>query len=159
NLPAALKMTRPSYTGVQADALPEIGCDGAQVHLVSGEWRGRQGPIESLTGVFMTYLSMQPGSELSVGGSARRDLCRDVARGAVRIGETDVPKFHLAQLSPGDRVTIEAREQSLLLFGHADPLDEPVVAYGPFVMNSQEEIRQAILDYQAGKFGAELETA
>jgi redox-sensitive bicupin YhaK (pirin superfamily) len=159
NLPAALKMTHPRYSGVQADALPAIGCDGARVHLVAGEWHGRQGPIDSLTGVFMTYLTMQPGSELSFGGIEGRDVFLYVARGAVRIGGTDVPKFNLAQLTPGDRVTIEAREQSLLLFGHADPLDEPVVAYGPFVMNSQEEIRQAITDYQAGKFGAELADA
>jgi len=156
NLPAAHKMTPPRYTGVQAEAIPAIGCDGAQVHLVAGDWHGQLGPIESITGVFMTFLTMQPGSQLSFGGIAGRDLFLNVAHGAVRIDGTDVPKFNLAQLSPAESIAIEAREQSLVLFGHADPIDEPVVAYGPFVMNTEEEIREAIRDYQAGKFGAEL---
>ena len=159
NLPSELKMTRPRYTGVQADAIPAIGCDGAQVHLVSGEWHGRHGPIDSLTGVFMTFLTMQSGSTLNFGGITGRDVFFYVAHGAVRIGGTDVPSFNLARLGPGDSIAIEARERWLVLFGHADPIDEPVVAYGPFVMNTEQEIREAIRDYQAGKFGAELVSA
>jgi hypothetical protein len=159
NLPAALKMSPPRYIGAQADAIPVIGCDGAKVHLIAGDWHGRQGPIDSRTGVFMSYLTMTAGSELRFGDLTGRDLFLYVVHGGVRIDGTDVPKFNLARLSAGDSIAIEAREQSLVLFGHADPIDEPVVAYGPFVMNSEAEIHDAIRDYQAGKFGRELESA
>jgi redox-sensitive bicupin YhaK (pirin superfamily) len=75
------------------------------------------------------------------------------ARGVFHVEATAVPHFHLAELTPGDRVTITAAEPALFLFGHAAPIDEPIVAHGPFVMNSEAEIRQAFHDYQAGKFG------
>jgi len=63
--------------------------------------------------------------------------------------------FHLVDWNDdGDEIEVEAVEDSLILFGHAKPYGEPVVAHGPFVMNTREEIVQAIRDYQAGKFGA-----
>ena len=63
-------------------------------------------------------------------------------------------QHHLVELDlAGDELTIEATSDARLLFGHGDPIDEPVVAHGPFVMNTVDEIRQAIVDYQAGKFG------
>jgi quercetin 2,3-dioxygenase len=78
-----------------------------------------------------------------------------VIRGAARIGGEDVRQFTLAELSEeGDSVEWSAVDETLVLFGHADPIDEPVVSHGPFVMNTREEISQAIADYQAGKFGA-----
>ena len=75
----------------------------------------------------------------------------------VDVAGTAVEPWHLVELNDdGDGVVMEAGdEEVLLLFGHADPIGEPVVSYGPFVMNSEAEIRQAILDYQAGKFDRE----
>jgi redox-sensitive bicupin YhaK (pirin superfamily) len=86
-------------------------------------------------------------------GLEGRDVFLYGARGMFHVEGTAVPHFHLAELTPGDRVTITATEPALLLFGHAEPIDEPIVAHGPFVMNSEAEIRQAFHDYQAGKFG------
>ena len=74
-------------------------------------------------------------------------------RGCIEVAGRQVPQFHLARLSEGDSVAITTTEPALFLFGHADPIPEAVVAHGPFVMNSMEEIRQAFADYQAGKFG------
>ncbi len=153
NLPARLKMTRPRYIGVQADAIPAISVDGAVVHLVSGEWQGRRGAIESLTGVFMTFVEAEAGARVTFDGLAGRDVFLYAARGSVEVAGTRVPRFALAELGEGDSVTIEASERALFLFGHAEPIDEPIVARGPFVMNSIEEIRQAYADYQAGRFG------
>jgi redox-sensitive bicupin YhaK (pirin superfamily) len=66
-----------------------------------------------------------------------------------------VPHWHLIELNEdGDSVEISAQSDAVLLFGHAEPIGAPVVAYGPFVMNTREEIMQAINDYQAGKFNA-----
>jgi redox-sensitive bicupin YhaK (pirin superfamily) len=156
NLPARLKMTEPRYTGVQADAIPAIATgDGkGTVHLIAGAWQGARGPVESITGVFMTWVELGAGARVSFDGLARRDVFLYVVRGRIAVGPDEAPEHHLVELSQdGDAVTIEARADAVLLFGHADPIGEPVVAYGPFVMNTREEIQRAIADYQAGKFG------
>lgn len=150
NLPARLKMTTPRYFGVQADAIPVI--DG--VHLIAGAYRGASGPIPSLTGAFMSFVTLAAGETVTFDGLSGRDVFLYCARGAIELGGTKVPHFHLAELGDGDSVTITASEPALFLFGHADPIPEPIVAHGPFVMNTADEIRQAYRDYQTGKFGA-----
>lgn len=153
NLPARLKMTAPLYVGVQADGIPAITAEGTTVHLVSGEWQRRKGVIESLTGVFLSWVEAQPGARVTFDRLSGRDVFLYAVRGGIEVAGRQVPQFHLARLSEGDSVTITATEPALFLFGHADPIPEAVVAHGPFVMNSMEEIRQAFADYQAGKFG------
>ena len=153
NLPARLKMTAPRYVGVQAEGIPAIAAEGATVHLISGDYQGRSGAIESLTGVFLTWVELQPGAEIRFDGLSGRDVFLYSARGVFAVDEVTVPRFTLAELGDGDSVTLTASEPALLVFGHADPIDEPIVSHGPFVMNTVEEIRQAFADYQAGKFG------
>ncbi|ESQ92701.1 nuclease PIN [Asticcacaulis sp. AC460] len=153
NLPARLKMTQPGYTGVQADQIPAIAGDNTKVHLVSGEYQGATGAITSLTGVFMTWIELQPGGQISFDGLGGRDIFCYVVRGDVAINGADVAKWNLVEFAEGDLVDIEAVSGSLVLFGHAEPIREPIVAHGPFVMNTPQEIHQAYADYQAGKFG------
>lgn len=153
NLPARLKMTAPRYVGLQADGIPAIAANDATVHLIAGEWQERTGPIESLTGVFLSWVEARPGAAVTFDGLNGRDVFLYAARGSIEVAGRQVPQFHLAQLGAGDSVTIAASEPALFLFGHADPIDEAIAAHGPFVMNSMEEIRQAYADYQAGKFG------
>jgi len=153
NLPSRLKMTTPRYTGVQADAIPVIEADGCALHLVSGEWRGRKGPVVSLTGVFMSWLVMKPGGRIRFDGLKGRDVFCYVVSGDVAINGADVTHWKLAEFGDGDLIDVEAVTDAVVLFGHAEPIDEPIVAHGPFVMNTREEIMQAYADYQAGKFG------
>lgn len=153
NLPSRLKMTAPLYVGVQADGIPAITAEGMTVHLVSGEWQGRKGAIESLTGVFLSWVEARPDASVTFDRLSGRDVFLYAARGGIEVAGRQVPQFHLARLSEGDSVAITTTEPALFLFGHADPIPEAVVAHGPFVMNSMEEIRQAFADYQAGKFG------
>jgi quercetin 2,3-dioxygenase len=153
NLPARLKMCPPRYVGVQADGIPAIAAGGATVHLVSGDWQGRTGAIESLTGVFMSWVELTAGASVTFDGLSGRDVFLYAVRGGVSVTGTAVPEWNLAELSPGESVTLTADAPALVLFGHAEPIDEPIVAHGPFVMNSVEEIRQAFADYQAGAFG------
>jgi redox-sensitive bicupin YhaK (pirin superfamily) len=153
NLPARLKMAPPRYVGAQAEAIPAVTGEGATVHLVAGSFGGGKGPVESLTGVFLTWVELQPGGTVTFDGIEGRDVFLYVVRGACDVAGTRVEHFHLAELTEGDAVVLAATEPALLLFGHADPIDEPIVAHGPFVMNSVEEIRQAFADYQAGRFG------
>jgi quercetin 2,3-dioxygenase len=158
NLPPHLKMTKPAYTGLQKDEIPELSLDGGRVtmHLSAGEWEGRRGPVESLTGVFMSTVVFQPGGRLRVRGLAERNVFLYIVRGALEAGmaQDRVSAFHLVELgSEGDEFEMTALEDSVVLLGHAEPIGAPVVSYGPFVMNSREEIEQAVRDYQAGKFG------
>jgi redox-sensitive bicupin YhaK (pirin superfamily) len=156
NLPARLKMTGPRYVGVQRDAIPAVATpDGkGTVHLISGQWGGARGPIESLTGVFMSTVELRPGGRVAFTRLGARNVFLYVVRGRIALGDTEVGAHALAELSPqGDAVEVDARTDAVLLFGHADPIGEPVVSYGPFVMNTREEIESAVADYQAGKFG------
>jgi hypothetical protein len=157
NLPARLKMTAPRYVGLQRDAIPRLPtADGrGTVNLIAGHWNGRDGPVASLTGVFMSTVELKAGGAVAFPGLAGRSVFLYVVRGSIRIGPDVVPHFTLAELNDdGDAVDIAAVEDAVLLFGHADPIGEPVVAHGPFVMNTREEIVEAIRDYQAGRFDA-----
>ncbi len=155
NLPARLKMTAPAYTGVQRDAIPAItGDEGrATVNLISGQWQGQTGPIVSLTGIFMTTLELKPEGRVLFEGLSGRDIFFYVARGDVAVNGVDAARWQLVEFGDGDLIDIEATTDSVVLFGHAEPLREPIVAHGPFVMNTVQEIHQAYADFQAGKFG------
>ena len=159
NLPPALKMTPPRYVGLQRDRIPVMeSADGkVRVHLVSGTYGGVTGPVESLTGVFLATVEMQAGARLHIDGLLDRNVFLYVIRGVIQGVPETVSAFHLAEFEPeGDELDILADHDSVLLLGHALPIREPVVAHGPFVMNTRAEIQQAILDYQAGRFGAPL---
>jgi hypothetical protein len=161
NLPPHLKMTAPAYTGLQKEDIPALTLDGGRVtmHLTSGEWEGTRGPVQSLTGVFMSTIEFKAGGRLRIRDLAQRNVFLYVVRGALQAGVADdrISAFHLVELGhEGDEVELAALEDSVILFGHAEPIGAPVVSHGPFVMNSRAEIEQAIRDYQAGKFGAPM---
>ncbi len=156
NLPARLKMTAPRYQGLRGDQIPVAEADGgkARVHVIAGAWGGIAGPVTSITGNFMSVIEAKAGARLEVHGLDRRSVFLYVVSGAMRVNGREAPPFHLVTLStPGDDLSLDASSDARLLFGHGDPIGEPVAAHGPFVMNTVDEIRQAIADYQAGKFG------
>ncbi len=112
------------------------------VHLISGEWNGHRGPIESLTGVVMMTIDLAAGSPISLPAPHGRNVFF-----------YDVRQMQLIDFNDdGDSIEWRAKSDTLILFGHAEPIGEPVVAHGPFVMNTHAEIVQAVRDYQAGKF-------
>ncbi|CAB3806935.1 hypothetical protein LMG28138_05864 [Pararobbsia alpina] len=155
NLPAKLKMTQPRYVGVQENGIPSIPTqDGTgRVQLVSGEWSGFRGPIESLTDTFMSVVRVKAGGHVKFPGVAGRRVFLYVVRGNIAIEGERVTEFNLAELrDDGDVVELEAKDDSIILFGHADPLHEPIAAGGPFIMNTQAELNQAFADFKAGKF-------
>ncbi len=125
------------------------------MHLVAGEWQGQRGPVASLTGVFMSTIELRAGAALRLPDLLARSVFLYVVRGSVTIGGQRAAACHLVELNAeGDTLGISAETDTLLLFGHAEPIGEPMVAHGPFVMNTREEISAAIADYQAGRFGA-----
>jgi quercetin 2,3-dioxygenase len=154
NLPARLKMVEPNYIGLQHDAIPSLEpVEGVTVKLISGEWEGTRGAVDSLTAVLMATVAMKSGSRLALPIPRGRTALLYVVRGSIRAGGSSVDEFHLAEVADdGEQLSVEAARDALLIFGHASPIGEPVVAHGPFVMNTHEEIAQAIDDYRSGKF-------
>lgn len=157
NLPGRLKMVAPAYTGLQREQIPAIQADGgrAVVKLVSGEFQGQQGPIQSLTGVTLMTVHLKPGAEISLPTPAGRTVFFYTVKGEIQVEGEVASLHHLIELNQGaDTVTVQAQSVATLLFGHAEPIGEPVVSHGPFVMNTRAQINQAISDYQQGLFGA-----
>lgn len=155
NLPARLKMTEPKYTGLQKNEIPSIttGDGRVTINLISGTWNEQSGPIQSLTGVQMMTLALIERGRVLVPAPRGRNVFLYVVSGEVNVSGSAARQFQLAELEDdGDDVSLEASRDSLVIFGHAAPLNEPVVARGPFVMNTQQEILDAARDYYAGKF-------
>ena len=155
NLPAAQKAIPAAYYGLQKPDIPAVAQDGGKVslNLFSGAWNGISGPVPSPTGLFMVSLDMAAGGTWRTEVPEARTILCYVAAGAVRINGHDAPAHSLAIFArDGTEVAIEAGEDAIVVFGHGTPYGERIVGYGPFVMNSEDEIRQAIVDYQSGRF-------
>ena len=154
NLPARSKMTAPRYQEIAASGIPEIALDaGVRARVIAGSFAGARGPIDAAeTQPLYLDLSMPRGAAVGVPVPAGHNAFAYVFEGAAEIGGTAVPTSALAVLGPGDRVAIRAGADARLLLVAGKPLDEPVARYGPFVMNTEAEIRQAIRDFQSGRF-------
>lgn len=156
NLPSHLKMSSPAYTGLQQDQIPAIEAAGgkATVNLISGAFGDQHGPFISLTGVTLMTVQCRAGAAITLPAPAGRTVFCYVVNGALTLGGEALKAHHLIEMNDdGECVALTVESEAVILYGHADPIGEPVVSYGPFVMNSRDEINQAIADYQAGKFG------
>ncbi|MBF9221678.1 pirin family protein [Hymenobacter ruricola] len=156
NLPAKDKMVAPRYIGLQKDEIPAVTLDGGVVvHAVSGEWAGTAGAVQPLADVALAWLELPAGSRVVLPVAAARTVFFYVVRGAVQVSGAEAQARQLVEFNhDGDELAIAALADAVLLLGHALPFNEPVVSYGPFVMNTEAEIQQAYRDYQSGAFGA-----
>lgn len=156
NLPARLKMIAPAYTGLQKDQIPEVTTDQGKVILsvVSGEWLGTKGPVNSPTGVHMSSCKLLKDGKLELEIDEKRNVFFYVVSGELIVNNEKATGRQLVEFMPGEgrKISIATQTDSLLLLGHGEPYHEPVVAQGPFVMNNMAEIRQAFMDYQNGRF-------
>lgn len=155
NLPARFKMTEPRYIGLQAPEIPTATpAAGVTLHAVSGEWAGTAGAVQPLADIALAWLDLAAGATVTLPIPASHTIFFYVVRGSLRANGTEVAVRELAEFDHGGpELAIEALTDSVLLLGHAEPFGEPVVSAGPFVMNTEAEIRQAYADYQQGKFG------
>jgi redox-sensitive bicupin YhaK (pirin superfamily) len=155
NLPAKFKMTEPRYIGLQQNEIPTAElAEGVTVHAVSGDWSGTAGAVTPLADVTLAWVDFSEGATITLPIAASRSIFFYVVRGSVRVNGTEAFARELVEFGhDGDELAIEALTDSLILLGHAEPFGEPVVSAGPFVMNTEGEIRQAYADYQQGKFG------
>ncbi len=160
NLPARLKMTRPRYQEVPAQKIPKAAtADGkARVRVVAGEALGARAVIDTQTPIVYQDWSLDEGADVSVPVPATSNAVAYVFEGTARVGEREVREGQLAVLGPGDEVRLRGGPGRLLLLA-GEPLRERVAHYGPFVMNSDEELIQAMRDFQSGRMGEITRTA
>ncbi|MDA4108681.1 pirin family protein [Mycolicibacterium holsaticum] len=164
NLPRHNKFAAPRYQAIEGGEVKLLSSDdgGALVRVIAGDVDGHQGPGVTHTPITLAHTTIQPGARLDI--PWHRDFNALVyvlsGRGTVGPARQPIRQGQLAVLGTGDRISVEADAGQdshrpaleILLLG-GKPIREPVVQYGPFVMNTKAELIQALEDYQAGKFG------
>lgn len=157
NLPAKYKMVEPAYTGLQKEDIPVIELDEGRVRIevVSGNWGGTKGAFSPITDIQLAVVRIKAGGIYEKAISDERNIFFYVVKGNLRVNGQSATTHQLVEFTNEEpELMIEAFEDSILLLGHALPFNEPIVAQGPFVMNTEEEIQQAYADYQRGLFGS-----
>ena len=157
NLPKAQKMSKPRYQGITKDQIPVIELPGGgHARVIAGELLGRLGPAKTFTPVGLFDVILKAGERFELPLPDGHNAAVVLRKGDVLLNGTE----HLrgeALIAPlteeGDGVILEAKEDTQLLILSGEPIDEPVASYGPFVMNTQEELKQAVADYRAGRMG------
>ncbi len=159
NLPKRDKMIAPRYQEMPSAGIPVAtsGDGKVRVKVIAGEALGVKAPIETRTPILYQHFTLQPGARIvhAVPRDFRVFAYGLSGKGLYSDEQLEIgPQQMIVFGNDGDAVTIAARDEPLdvLLFGGV-PLNEPVVRYGPFVMNTEDEIRQAVIDYQAGRMG------
>jgi quercetin 2,3-dioxygenase len=159
NLPRAHKMDPPGYQTITADRIGAANLpNGAgTVRVIAGEHLGVRGPAKTFTPVTMLDIRLLQEGRADIDVPARHNAALLVMKGEVAVsGETASENELVVFANAGERIVVEAKSEAQLLLLAGEPIEEPIVSYGPFVMNTEGEIRQAMVDFQAGKFG-ELE--
>ncbi|GAB4129129.1 MAG: pirin family protein [Acidobacteriota bacterium] len=156
NLPAAYKMSPPRYQSLTGEDIPRVELGpGAFGRVISGSLNGVAGPARTFTPVNVFDVRMEGGAHGRLGLPEGHNAAVVLLRGdAVLNGVELRGEARLAKLSPtAETVELAAGAPSLLLILSGQPIDEPVARYGPFVMNTEAELRQAFADYRAGRMG------
>ncbi len=156
NLPAKHKMSKPGYQEILDATVPSVSLDGngSRARVIAGELRGAKGPAKTFTPVHLWDLRLKAGSKVDLDLPDGYTALLLVQRGSVRVnGSEQVGVAELAQFErDGERFTLEADADATVLVMGGEPIDEPIAGYGPFVMNTDAEIAQAITDFQRGRF-------
>jgi redox-sensitive bicupin YhaK (pirin superfamily) len=155
NLPAKDKMTKPGYQNIRSETIPVVEKEGIAIRVIAGELFDKKGPAKTHSPVLALHIRMEDGSKAEIPVASDHNAFYYVLGGQVKLQDSEFAgsgELVLFEREQGG-VGIEASAETEVLFLTGKPLNEPVVSYGPFVMNSQEEIGQAINDYRSGKMG------
>ncbi len=157
NLPKVHKMSAPRYQTLLNDNIPSVDLGGGagRIRVIAGEFRGIKGPAKTFTPVHLYDVRLNPGHRFDLSLPEGFNSSVFVLHGQVLVnGSQIVEAVEIAQFEQkGEHVSLEAREEATILVSSGEPIAEPVARYGPFVMNTRDEIIQAAQDYQAGKMG------
>jgi redox-sensitive bicupin YhaK (pirin superfamily) len=157
NLPAREKMSKPRYQELLSDAIPQmtLGGGAATARIIAGTLLGTTGPARTVTPINLWDVRIKAGATIELTLPDGNNSLLFLMRGRTTINEPQpISAVECAVLDrEGESVTIHADEEAALLVLTGDPIDEPVVAHGPFVMNTVTEIKEAFQDYQSGRMG------
>ena len=156
NLPKKLKMTEPKYSGLQKDKIPTVELNNGltRLNLVRGNLNGINGAFDTLTDIFLCTVEAKAKTVCEFPAPVDNNVLFYVIRGNIKVNDISMEAMHLVEFNnDGSSISFETETDTILLYGYAKPFNEPVIAYGPFVMNTEGEIEQAYKDYQNGKFG------
>jgi redox-sensitive bicupin YhaK (pirin superfamily) len=154
NLPRKDKAAAPAYQPLTAADIPRVTLDRGEVRIIAGSYQDAQGPARTFSPITMLDAQLETGGTLPVALPAHHNAVAVVAKGRVLAGATSAGAGELILFgNDGDRLEIVAEEPSHVIVLAGQPLDEPIVQYGPFVMNTFDEIRQAFVDVEEGRFG------
>ncbi|ADJ28524.1 pirin family protein [Nitrosococcus watsonii] len=157
NLPAKDKMSPPKYQTLLDQDIPavELPDQGGQVRVIAGEYGGHRGPAATFTPMNVWDVRLNPGRSVDFAAPEGHTLALVVLHGNVRVNASEtVREAQWVLLERAHRtVSLEADTEATLLLLSGEPINEPLVGHGPFVMNSEAEIQQAMEDFKRGRFG------
>jgi hypothetical protein len=155
NLPARDKMTAPGYHAILNAEIPSVTLPGARVRVIAGDFQRAKGPARSFTPINLWDVRMDKGASLQLDLPEGHNAAVAVLSGDVIVnGEKSARDAQIVLLDPaGTQAQLKADDDATLLVMTGEPIREPVAGYGPFVMNTEAEIRQAITDFNSGRFG------
>ena len=156
NLPAKDKMSKPKYQPLTNDQLGkyQLPNDGGVVEVIAGEFKGVKGEASTFTPVEMYNVKLKKGKSVSFDLSENFNTGILVVEGSVKVNGENVPTDNFILFkNEGETISVEAAGDSILFVISGEPINEPIAAYGPFLMNTHEELEQALEDFNKGKFG------
>jgi redox-sensitive bicupin YhaK (pirin superfamily) len=157
NLPAKYKMTPAKYQAIEKDMMGRVLLKDKKsaVEIIAGNYNGTKGPATTFSPVHLFNAKMKQSSEAKFSFSTESNTGMLVVEGEVKVnGSMVAPEDNFILFGhDGEDIVLEAGKESVILVLSGDPINEPVASYGPFVMNTQSEIKQAYEDFYSGKFG------
>lgn len=154
NLPAQYKMSAPQYQEIKKEMMGRLTFEGGLLEVIAGNYKDIKGPASTFSPLHVFNLHLESQAEFILELPENFNTGLLAIKGSVTIQDQSVPSDHFALFqNAGSTISIKASTSATLLVLSGQPLDEPIVAYGPFLMNSWEEIEQAVEDFNNGKFG------
>jgi len=157
NLPAKDKMSRPKYQDVKQSEMAKFFLPNhtGTIEIIAGSFEGQKGSISTFTPIEMYNARLNKGSKVSLNFPKKFNTSLVVIDGNIQINDLDVATADqmVSFKNDGELISIEALTDAIVLILSGEPINEPIAAYGPFLMNNNEEIKQAIADYNEGRFG------
>ncbi|CNI80623.1 pirin family protein [Yersinia vastinensis] len=158
NLPAKDKMTAPGYQAIRSETIPQVALPDAagNLRVIAGEYDGEHGPANTFSPLNVWDIRLNQGKSAEFSLPDGWNTALIVLRGTVQVnGDAIARDAEMVLLdSVGSNVTVEANNDAVLLLLSGEPIDEPIIGYGPFVMNTQQQIAEAIEDFNSGRFGS-----
>jgi len=156
NLPKKDKSTNPHYQPITAAQMGKVTLpnNSGVVNVIAGNYNGVKGPAFTYTPVNLFDIKLNKEGEANVSVAAEHNTALLVVNGSIEVNGTNAAEHSFVLFkNEGDEINIKASENAVVLLLSGEPINEPIASYGPFVMNTQEEIYEAIEEFQDGKFG------